>query len=309
VHSPVVLGLDFGGTKIAGAVCDLTGRRLGSITIDTRAVDGAQASLERALAAAQALLESSAPGRQLAAVGACTIGIPSDDGIALATNIPGWGDLALDRELRRIFGGVDVRLATDVKAAALAEAEWGALVECNPAIYVNLGTGLAAAIIANGVVLTGTHGAAGEIGYNLRGVEDVGRALEDRMPLEWAVSGMALNRRARELSPALDRAEIAFARAASDPRMAGLVADFVAELSFHLVNLAIAVDSARIAIGGGMVRSWDHLYRGLRKALDAAVPFPPELVRAGFPYDAPLMGALAIGTAAAREAIGAEASA
>jgi glucokinase len=308
VHSPVVLGLDFGGTKIAGAVCDLTGRRLGSTTIDTRAVDGAQASLERALVAAQALLESSAPGRPLAAVGACTIGIPSEDGIALATNIPGWGDLALDRELRRIFG-VDVRLATDVKAAAHAEAEWGALVGCDPAIYVNLGTGLAAAIIANGVVLTGRHGASGEIGYNLRRVEDVGRALEDRIPLEWAVSGMALNRRTRELASDMQSAEIAFARATTDPRMAALVADFVAELSFHLVNLAIAVDSARIAVGGGMVRSWHHLYAGLRQALDTAVPFPPELVRAGFPYDAPLMGALAIGAAAARDAIGAEASA
>ena len=88
-----------------------------------------------------------------------------------------------------------------------------------------------------------------------------------------------------------------------------LVTDFIAELSYHLVNLAIAVDPARIVVGGGMVRSWDQLYGGLREALDAAVPFPPDLVRADFPFDAPLMGALALGIAAAREVRSEEASA
>jgi glucokinase len=53
-----------------------------------------------------------------------------------------------------------------------------------------------------------------------------------------------------------------------------------------------------------MVRSWDQLAAGLRTALDAAVPFPPELVPARFPFDAPLMGALALGTAAARDLLG-----
>jgi glucokinase len=52
-----------------------------------------------------------------------------------------------------------------------------------------------------------------------------------------------------------------------------------------------------------MVRSWDVLYGPLRRALDAAVPYPPELVRAAFPFDAPLLGALALGRAAAREVL------
>jgi glucokinase len=47
----------------------------------------------------------------------------------------------------------------------------------------------------------------------------------------------------------------------------------------------------------------------LRRALDAAVPFPPEIVPAQFPFDAPLMGALALSTAAAREILSPAASA
>ena len=309
MRSPVVLGLDFGGTKIAGAVCDMTGFRLGSMTIDTRAADGAQTSLERGLLAARSLLDTSAGGRPLAAVGACTIGIPSENGISLAPTIPGWGALVLDRELRRVFEGAEIRLATDVKAAAQAEAEWGALAGCDPGIYLNLGTGLAVAIVANGVVVAGSHGAAGEIGYNLRHLTDVGQLLDDRLPLEGAVSGMALTRAARNVFPTAESAAAVFERAADNPWVARLVTDFIAELSYHLVNLAIAVDPARIVVGGGMVRSWDQLYGGLREALDAAVPFPPDLVRADFPFDAPLMGALALGLAAAREVRGEEVSA
>jgi len=309
VRSPVVLGLDFGGTKIAGAVCDMTGFRLGSMTIDTRAADGAQTSLERGLLAARSLLDTSAGGRPLAAVGACTIGIPSENGISLAPTIPGWGALVLDRELRRVFEGAEIRLATDVKAAVQAEAEWGALAGCDPGIYLNLGTGLAVAIVANGAVVAGSHGAAGEIGYNLRHLTDVGQLLDDRLPLEGAVSGMALTRAARNVFPTAESAAAVFERAADNPWVARLVTDFIAELSYHLVNLAIAVDPARIVVGGGMVRSWDQLYGGLREALDAAVPFPPDLVRADFPFDAPLMGALALGLAAAREVRGEEVSA
>ena len=309
MHSPVVLGLDFGGTKIAGAVCDMTGFRLGSMTIDTRASDGGQTSLERGLLAARSLLDTSARGRPLAAVGACTIGIPSENGISLAPTIPGWGTLVLDRELRRVFESAEIRLATDVKAAAQAEAEWGALVGCDPGIYLNLGTGLAVAIVANGAVVTGSHGAAGEIGYNLRHLTDVGQPLDDRLPLEGAVSGMALTRAALDVFPTADSAAAVFERSAHNPRVAQLVTDFIAELSYHLVNLAIAVDPARIVVGGGMVRSWDQLYGGLREALDAAVPFPPDLIRADFPFDAPLMGALALGIAAAREVRSEEASA
>ena len=61
-----------------------------------------------------------------------------------------------------------------------------------------------------------------------------------------------------------------------------------------MVNLAICLNPARIAVGGGMVRSWDRLRPGLQDALSAGVPFPPELVAARFPSDAPLIGAVAL---------------
>ena len=297
--SPVVLGLDFGGTKIAVAVADLAGNRLGTATVASGRDLGAQESFRRGVAAGRDLLLQEVAGAHLVAVGACTFGIPFDDRVELAPTIPGWSTLAFGRLLREAFPGVPVSVATDVKAAAAAEARWGSLVGCDPGLYVNLGTGLAAAIVIGGQVVTGRHGAAGEIAYNLRRPTDVGHPLSDRVTLEDRVSGLALARQATRAAGRPMRAADVFATHAADPVTETVLHAFVAELCFHVVNLAIALDPARVAVGGGMVRSWDVLGAALQDALVAAVPYPPELVVASFPHDAALLGALALGVEAA----------
>jgi glucokinase len=297
--SPVVLGLDFGGTKIAAAVADPAGNRLGSTVVDSLATDGARASFDHGVRAARGLLASTAPGARLAAVGVSTFGIPFDDRVDLAPAISGWESFPLGRELRAAFTGTVVQVVTDAKAAAMAEARWGSLAGCNPAVYLNLGTGLAAAVVVAGQVVSGSHGAAGEIGYNLRSPLDVGLGLGHRLTLEDVVSGQALPRRAAALGLVsaaegqLTAADI-FKAGQGDPAADDLISAFVNELAFHLTNIAILVDPVRIAIGGGMARSADRIMPTLAKALRAAVPFPPELVVADFPDDAPLLGAIAI---------------
>ena len=73
-------------------------------------------------------------------MGACTFGIPHDDRVDLAPNVPGWERLAFGTRLRLAFPGAQVRVATDVKAAARAELDNGALTGCDVGLYVNLGT-------------------------------------------------------------------------------------------------------------------------------------------------------------------------
>lgn len=305
--SPVVLGLDFGGTKTAAAVADLAGNRLGSTVVDSLAGDGARASFDHGVETGRDLMSSTAPGATLAAVGVSTFGIPFDDRVELAPAIPGWESFPLGRELREAFPGSVIEVATDAKAAALAETRWGSLAGCNPAVYLNLGTGLAAAIVIAGQVVAGSHGAAGEIGYNLRTPLDVGLGLGHRRTLEDVVSGRALPQRAAALGllnaggGQLTAADL-FEASRGDPVADDLISAFVSELAYHLTNIAILVDPVRIAVGGGMARSADRIMPGLARALRAAVPFPPELVVADFPDDAPLLGAIAIAVDAASSA-------
>ena len=287
----VLLGVDFGGSKIALAVVDDAGERLGEAVLPVTPTDSAQQHFDRAVARAHRLLAQVAPGRPLAAVGACTFGIPRVDRIDLAPNIAGWEPLAFGRRMQLAFPDARIMMATDVKAAAAYEAEHGALVGHDPGLYLNLGTGLAAAIVTHGVVLTGRHGAAGEIGYNLRHVGDG----KHDVRLEEVVSGKALAAAGAAVpggvASLLDPATV-------DPRAARLRSAFLDELAYHLVNLAIAVDPARVVVGGGMVRSWDQLRPALESALADAVPFPPEVVPAAHPYDAPLRGALVMAASA-----------
>jgi glucokinase len=91
--------------------------------------------------------------------------------------------------------------------------------------------------------------------------------------------------------------------ASDEPRLVELVEECIEELTHHLANLSIALDPERIAVGGGMVRSWDRLERPLRTALEAHVPFPPELVVGRFPFDAALVGAIMIAVDAASDTI------
>ena len=133
---------------------------------------------------------------------------------------------------------------------------------------------------------------------------DVGLAIDARPMLEHTVSGMALAARgSRALGRPVTAGQV-FDAAASDPELDAMVGTLIDDLSPHLVNLVIAVDPARVAVGGGMVRSWGRLRGPLERALDTGVPFPPELVLATYPFDAPLVGALALGAEAAGASLG-----
>ncbi|WP_020672820.1 ROK family protein [Amycolatopsis nigrescens] len=291
----LILGIDFGGTKVAIGLADRAGSILASRVLDTDAEAGAQQVVDRALAAAEGMLAGYRPGPPVTprGIGVVSPGIVLPDEILLAPNVPGWQRLRLRELVKARFGSVPVAVGTDVKAAGLAEARWGALAGVDPGLFLYLGTGLAAAVLVGGQVLTGANGAAGEFGYNLRGSSDTGFST-GAAPLEEAVGGRALGRRATELLGRPTSAGELFGLARHDPAAKELLADALDELSVHVANLAIAIDPARIAVGGGLVRSAGVVLLPLRQRLAEAVPFPPELVTARFDQDGALRGAVAL---------------
>ncbi|MYW91558.1 ROK family protein [Amycolatopsis rubida] len=286
----LILGIDFGGTKVALGLSDRTGALLAARRLETDAEAGAEQVVTRALAAAAELVS----GTPLAAIGVVSPGIVLPDRILLAPNVPGWEELRLAELVSAAFPAVPVAVGTDAKAAALAEWTWGTLKGADPAVFLSLGTGIAAAVLVGGRLLTGANGAAGEIGYNLRTPHDADGFASGAAPLEEAVGGRWLGTRATALLGRPVTAGELFALARENTEAKELVASALDELSMHVANLAIAFDPARIAVGGGLVRSADVLLPALRERLTAAVPFPPELVPARFDQDASLLGAVAL---------------
>ncbi|MFI5607963.1 ROK family protein [Amycolatopsis sp. NPDC051903] len=288
----LILGIDFGGTKVALGLADRAGTLLATRRLDTDAEAGAEQVVTRALAGARALVADE--GARVGAVGVVSPGIVLPDRILLAPNVPGWEQLHLAELVAVEFADAPITTGTDAKAAALAEWTWGTLAGTDPAVFLSLGTGIAAAALVGGVLLGGANGAAGEIGYNLRAPHDTDGFASGAAPLEEAVGGRGLATRARSvLGRAVTAAEL-FSLARTNTQAKELVTAALDELSMHVANLAIALDPERIAVGGGLVRSADVLLPALRDRLAAAVPFPPELVAARFDQDASLLGAVAL---------------
>ncbi|MFI5954332.1 ROK family protein [Cryptosporangium sp. NPDC051539] len=284
-----VLAIDFGGTKIAlasAAAGSTDGRPDRTVRLETLGSAGALQAVHRALDAAQGLV--AAP----AAVGVATFGVLRDGHIRLAPNVPGWDGLALPSLLRDRFGDAPVAIDNDVNAGAAAELRWGALRGVDVGLYVNLGTGLAAALVAGGRVLPGAHGAAGEIAY-LRDRDSDAFFADGDAPLEDVVSGAALSRHGSALlGRPVTAAELFTLRA--EPGVTTLLDRTVEALARTIANLCVTLDPETVVLGGGMMGAADQILPRVSAVLRRAVPFPPVLVPARFVDDAPLVGALAL---------------
>jgi glucokinase len=295
-----VIGIDVGGTKVALAAADLAGRRLSESRFSVREAGDAQEVLTQTVRAAASLASRLASGHgPLRSVAAVSPGIVEDERIRLAPNIPGWESIQLRRTLIKSLPTDVVSVGTDAKAAALAEARHGTLAGLRCGVFLNLGTGTSAATVVDGQLLAGAHGAAGEIGYSLVAPTDPGYSA-DRAPLEECMSGAGLAARASQLLGEPLTAADVFARAPADHRLRELLDEGLRVLGAHVAALVLAVDPARIAVGGGLAAAGNRLLDPLRATLRRAVPFPPELVTARFRDDAPLAGALLLALDATR---------
>lgn len=310
VHSgDFVLGIDLGGTKIALATADANGTILSQKTIATLASQGAEQAIERTIASGRNLIELTQKqlrGR-LVGIGVATMGITLDDRVLIAPNVPGWDRLALPSQMQRAFSLDAVRIENDVKAAALAELRWGALVGVETGLYLNLGTGIAAALVVDGGIMHGAHGAAGEIAYNLRHLHDEQGFSAGKAPLEEFVGGGALRERVRQRFGAEATVGEIFRLATTSPpdlEARAFVEVTLTEIAFHLTNLTIALDPERVVIGGGLMRSKALILPLLAAHIKRFAPFPPPVEVARFSHDAGLMGAIALALPPSKYAAG-----
>lgn len=301
-----VLGIDIGGTKTDLALSDRRGAIIARVRIATAAHQGPDSTMARIGRAAASLLSDHALSA-LSAIGVVGPGVIQPDRILLAPNLPGWEHIGLVDRIGQLLGMDTVAVTNDVKAAALAEVRHGALVGCNPGLYLNLGTGLGAAVVIGGQVVDGRHHAAGEIAYIASGgsASTAGENLED------VIGGKSLIRRAAEHLGAPIEASALFT--ATDPRTREFVDQALDALATAVANMAVLLDPDRIVVGGGMMASAEVVMPVLLAKITELVPFPPDLQAAYFIQDASLHGAIALAIDAAtaadhREAAGADSS-
>jgi glucokinase len=160
----VLIGVDVGGTKTAVILSARPPESLGRIEFATLPEQGPERALEKIIESAQHLLSEHRVG--VKAVGV-SCGSPLDrvQGVIHAPpNLSTWLNVPIRRLLEQAFEA-PCRVENDANAGAVAEHRFGAGVGVEHMVFLTLGTGLGAGIIANGSIYLGASGDAGEIGH------------------------------------------------------------------------------------------------------------------------------------------------
>jgi len=163
------IGLDIGGTKTDAVAVDATGTIVRRLRLPTGW--GSDAVIRTLLKAVRTLGAEAAAHGPIESVG---IGIPGqvEPGTSRVVHAVNLGVEELD--LVAAVGprlGVAVRVENDVKAAAFGAyalqtvSSGSALGASGSMAYLNLGTGVAAGIVADGELWRGVRGTAGEVGH------------------------------------------------------------------------------------------------------------------------------------------------
>jgi glucokinase len=262
-----VLGIDVGGTSIrAGLFLPRSGSVRHVRSIPTDAAGGGRQSLARAAAIAREVVE--AGNRAGLSVDKVGIGVPEFVGprgeIESRAVLP-WRSSRV-RSAFAAYGAVTI--ASDVRAAALAEARLGAARGSPTFLYVGVGTGISSTLVVDGRPWLGTHGHA--IGF-ASGATCAAVARDggtEFAPLESRASGPALVRRANALGYGADDAEQVCRAARFRPGIARKVVDAAAtELAAHVAILVNALDPSLVVLGGGLGAAPGRYWKSFRAAL------------------------------------------
>jgi predicted NBD/HSP70 family sugar kinase len=262
----IALGVDVGGSKIAAARVDL---ERGAIIAARRIPTAARRGSGAVLADCRALVAELGEGAAVAGLALCELVDPH--GAVRSAETVDWRDA----DLLGMFDHVE----SDVRAAALAEARFGAGRDEADFLYVSVGSGISHCLMTQDGPRLGVRGSA--IGTGAPLVE------------QWS-GGLALARRSGHAS-----AEDALA----DPAAAEIVEDGARRLGLALAALVNALDPGAVIVGGGL-----GLHDGYRELVEAtlrAEVYDPEarelpVLPAGLRADAPVIGAALAAAARAR---------
>lgn len=170
----LVIGLDLGGTNSVFGVVDSKGEIIATTSIKTQAYPSVDQYIMESVKAIKQIAEQVGGMEKIRAMG---IGAPCGNyykgTIEHAANLV-WAKGIVPLANMFVYElGIPVVVTNDAKAAAMGEMKYGVAVGMNNFVELTLGTGVGSGIVANGQLIYGFDGFAGELGHMI--VEPDGR--------------------------------------------------------------------------------------------------------------------------------------
>jgi glucokinase len=296
------LALDFGGTKVEGALVDDTGvvhpdTRFRQPTGPTSTSEQLAAAVDSVLTSVLAALPD---GEQLVGAGIGAAG-PIDvvNGRVSPLNVAAWRGYPLLDQVQRTVGDVPARLRMDGLCITLAEHWVGAAQGYDNVMGMIVSTGVGGGLILNGVTVPGPTGNAGHIGHievggfsdrcKCGGIGCVEAVASGPNSVRWAREQGWDGSTGEDLAAAYaDGNEIAIATVRRAGRAIG-----------QAIASATSLDDLEIvAIGGGFSHVSPDLFDFIRSAIAERATFEfvtkVRVVPSGLSGDGPLIGAAAL---------------
>lgn len=285
------IGIDIGGTKIAGALVSESGEILRTLKRPTPAGDPV-AIVQNVVE----LVTELGDGEDVIAAGVAAAGFvdATQSIVYYAPNINWRGEPFRDH-LAQLLPGLDITIDNDANAAGWAEYRFGVGRGCTDMTLLTIGTGVGGAVIVDGNLLRGGFGAAGEIGHlrvvpgglpcgcGQRGcIEQYGSG---RSLLRYAndiadAGGIGLNlAAARDAAGQLDGTIVGGLIEDHDPGALAALRELGSWLGQASASIGAVLDPQLFVFGGGVAAAGELLLEPIREAFLTHLPargFHPE---------------------------------
>ncbi len=286
----VAVGIDVGGTKALGLLVASDGRVLAHAQRRTPHDNSDVVGSATAVVLGELAIELCASLDLDPALTPIGLGLPGllrrDGRLAFAPNLRAASGSDLGAQVGEMLSSSLVFSDNDANCAALAEHEWGAARGIDDFVMVTLGTGIGGGLFADGHLVRGRSGFAGEIGHMVvqaRGAPCLcggygcweryvsGGGLH-RLTSEAAVSGRLPTLVARRGNAALVSGEDVTAAARENLEEAVLLVKEIGWwLALGMANLAAILDTGHFVVGGGLSLESDLVLPAARAYLDDLV--------------------------------------
>jgi glucokinase len=254
------IGVDLGGTNLRAAAITAAGEMLEKTSLSTDLKQG-PAEVVADIVAAITKLKSKFATHTLAGVG---IGVPGFIDIKRgfivgSNNLPGFDQFPARDEIEKLLG-TTVILENDANAAAMGEKWMGAGRDVSDLVLLTLGTGIGGGIIADGRILHGFVGMAGELGHITVFPDGNPCGCGNYGCLEKHASATAIVSMARLLS-------LGDHLTAEDVYRLSVNGNERAQMIFHTVGTALGIALASLMnifnfplylLSGGVLAGWDQ---------------------------------------------------
>ena len=160
-----VVGIDIGGTNTKLGIVDSRGTVLAKDSIKTNKHQRIEDYIQDLHQAFLSLVESQNLDGEIVGIG---VGAPNANyfkgTIEGAVNLPWKGVVPFVKLMEEVFH-IPLRITNDANAAAIGEMTYGVARGVKDFIMITLGTGVGSGIVANGQLVYGSDGNAGELGH------------------------------------------------------------------------------------------------------------------------------------------------